>query len=406
MTLGYEAGADSTNRYNDSQIKPRMGRSFWGVSLSRHDFDVTKNGERMTLKGNVFGTLALGLFMAAFLAFPGFMHLDQIMTSEGKDGAILFILPAIIITITGIFATLAVFRRAEVTVMDKALDIHWRSITGNRHRTIYFTEFAGVLSREYVVKRKNSSTTYQILELAHLEEKWSVPIKVKTGRRPLRDEAEALSKELGIPLLRQDGNSITARASDALDQTISEQVASGGLADTFDPNSQPPKGLTVEYERSGGKPHIKVHVEVSRLPRVFLSIFPVVGIIAGGAALMEGDSDAWFAAVLMGVMFVALPIFIMRMEAKHSRHLMITPEGLEWHDAVGQNFGVKSPVERLRMGDIEEVRVLTDNFMNPVIIAGDKGQMKIAHGLNKKAAEWLRGYLISAIANAPKAEKS
>ncbi|MEM6903031.1 MAG: hypothetical protein AAF556_07315 [Pseudomonadota bacterium] len=409
MTLGYEAGADSTNRYDDDQIKPRLGRSYWGISLNRHDFDVTKRGERVTLQGNVFGTLALGLFMAVFLAVPGFVHLDKIMSSEDRGGVVLFMLPAIILTITGIVATLSVFKRADVTVLDKALDIHWRSIAGNRHRVVHFSEFAGVLSREYVVRRKNSSTTYQILELAHADEKWSVPIKIRTGRKPMRDEAETLSKALGIPLLRQDGDTITARDSEALDQTIRERVASGALDDSFDVNATPPKGLRLDYVKEGGKPLIKVHVEAPRLPRTFLMLFPIIGIIAPIMAFLDGDPDAFIGIAITTVMFVGIPLFMFRMDAKNPRYLEISTTEVSYHDKAGSRLIVngrsvngRSNRKKLKMAEVEEVLVQTDGFMNPVIIAGDKGQMKIASGISKEAATWLRGYIISAIANAPK----
>lgn len=390
---------------NNHRIKTRHGRSFWGIGLSNFKLDVTKAGETKSLSGSVVGTVVVGVIMAAFMSFPLLMAMSDGVGSEDRDALIVAVVPAVILTITGIVATVNVFKRATITVLDDALDIEWQTISGRGQRVIRFAEFAGVLDREVVVKRKNSSTTYQILELAHPEKNWSVPLQVSTGRNSLRQTAEEISKALGVPLLRQDGDTITMRDSDTLDQTISERVASGELKDSFDPNSAPPKGLRVDYGKKDGKPRIKIWVEAPRLPVKFLMLFVIIGTVAPLAALIDGDPDAILGLAITVVMFVGLPLFLIRMDARTPRHLLISTEALTWQDDVAARFNLQStgPLS-LKMNEVEDVLVQSDGFMNPVIIAADKGQIKIAQGINKEAADWLRSYIISAIANAPKAD--
>ena len=395
---------------SSNSLKTRHTLKFFGIYLRRFDLDPKENGAEAVLRKSPWVTLILGIMMAAFMSFPAIMAGLDAAGSNGdnrgaEEAARFLMLPGLAIMGCTILVCFWNWRRyAHITVTPDGFHVVRAGLFGSENYTLDHREFLGVLLREYVVKSKNSSTTYQVVELLHPDPDKSVPLYIHASRNPARDRMETLAKDMDLPGLRQSGNRIIGRDTDDLDKSIKERVAAGEIRESYDAKSTPPAGLSLEHQRIDGTPTLIVNILARRLPAFLpwligiFSAMPLVGIIS------DGEYDKLWIGVLVFCLFGGVMFLAARHDRNTPRRLLITPQEIRAEDAAAQNYGHRIGRSSLRLDDIEEVHTESSGMMHRVMISSDKGEMRVGNGISADAADWLSQFIISAIANADTAQ--
>ena len=287
----------------------------------------------------------------------------------------------------------AVFSGDGVTVTE-------RRLTGMRRWFAPYNAFEGVLRRPMTVpgRRSEPHRHFQVIELLHEDRRKCVPLLVRETTGSLRDRWEDYADRFRIPALEMEGDRISVRDHRDLDRPLAEQIRK--TAEPEAPSEEsvafPPGGLHVERHPSGST---TISITVSR--RAQLLPFGLVGAGFVAVPLSWAAGQHSLIAVAIGAVCAAALItggfWLIRRGGRQDRSIALTDGRLIVDDP--PPGADREPIS-LTYGEIESVSVRPADPQSPAAlrIGEAEGEIIVGIGLSEDALQWLRDFLIAAIA--------
>ncbi len=285
-------------------------------------------------------------------------------------------------------------RKRSVVFRGDGVEVEGRGLWGAESWYQPYTAFKGVLHREEVVKTKNSTTTYQIVELLHEDPKRCVLLYVKATTERPRERWEGYARRLELPALESGADGVVERAHGDLDKSLKDLVGEGKITHAFDPEAAAPRGLYVERRDADS---LKVVITAGRYPIWFLTLFMLAGAaMMVGAFFNEQNPVVLFGA---GLLFGGLPGYMLVRDRAARREISLDRRRLTVTDALRLN---RHSRDGLMLDEIESIaiRPARGNSGRELVIASDRGPIHVGLGLSKEALAWLKDFITAAIATA------
>jgi hypothetical protein len=280
------------------------------------------------------------------------------------------------------------YRRQHVRFGETGVEVSERHLTGLRRWSAAYSEYAGVLQREHTVRRKNSSTTYQIIQLCHADPAYDLPLHVARGDVLPRERWETWAARLRLPALQIDDDRITGRPADTLDNSLADQLRAGHASAGMG-YGPPPETIKVGEDGTG----LRIDLKHGRLPLTWYAVFaliPAVFIVAGAI-----DLEGW-PAMLVGLVFLGIIGWLAWKDSTSPRAIRLTRDTVENLDQWRWN---SADAETLNAADIEIVRIHRSSKGGRVVaVESDSGTMHLGQGLSREDLTWLRDFLVAEIA--------
>lgn len=323
-----------------------------------------------------------------FILWSSREFLDQIFRAE----------ELLLVAIAGLFPLIGIglivaglvqfYRRQHVRFGDTAVEVWERNLTGLRYWAAPYSEYAGVLQREHTVRRKNHTSTYQIIQLCHDDPGRDLPLHVTLGDVLPRERWEAWAARLNLPALQLDDDRITGRPADTLDNSLAEQLRAGH-ATAGAGYGPPPDTLEVGQDATG----LRIDFKTPRMPLVWYGVFALIPAIF--IAVGAFDPEAW-PGMLVGLVFLAIIGWLARKDASSPRAIRLDDDTVQNLDEWSWHSG---DVETLKVADIENLRIhQSSKGGRLVVIESDRGTMHVGQGLSREDLTWLRDFLVAEIA--------
>ena len=242
--------------------------------------------------------------------------------------------------------------------------------------------FDGVLWRvEPAVRDKTGA--WNILMLVHrTDPKRTITLYRSQSDYGMRRRWTEMALALDLPALRDTGNGKVARlAVEDLTRSARELAREGRIAYFFDRQQEVPKGMTWWYADG----MVSVMIRKSRW-LFFLGLVPVLFL----ALMLPNDP------LLVKLVIIIAPAAILLVWMAVDYRIEITPEEMTMRRTLGI---LALPGRRYPLDAIMEV-LKVDEIVASVRVETDRKVLKITP-LSPKQAEWLHGFLTSALANAP-----
>ena len=378
-------------RRGEHDGKHHYGRAWL---LSRPKVDLSRRPATASIAPNkAIGVIGL-MFSLAWIGFTLFI------VAEFRDAPLPAMAFAALFPAIGLIMAVTMIRtlvqRLEVTFGHTAVTAVRRGLLGSNNWTLPYSAYQGVLHRQVVVRSKNRTTTYQVIELHHTQADRSIPLYVATGTTMPRDRWEDYSRALKLPALLASGDDILERGHCDLDKSVRELAAAGRIDLDYDDGVPPPPGLLVGTDGVGGDKRLRVRVTAARVPAWAAAMF--VGFPGIFIALGIGKPEAWPAAAF-GALFVAVFLWTYLKDRRSPRALIITRHEVIAEDAWPWD---KSSLDRIALNRVETVRLGRGRSDSGrlLLIEGDRGRIAFGQGLSKAALDWLRDYVTAAIVKA------
>jgi hypothetical protein len=336
-----------------------------------------------------------------------------------------------VVLVAGLFVSFALYQliygviqsgfEKSLTITDTMVFAKSRSLLGRNAWEEPIANYRGVLMRETRISGQSignipSSTIYHIVELDHPDSSRILPLYVQKGGSPRRDIQEAFARRFALPALTPDGDDVTARAHDALDQSIAQAPA-----EPIDPGP-PPSG--VKLQRDGAA--TRITLGQSRKGKFFVALFYLaVPIVFGGVAYQVDPVGGYVAAGMAAglILFLfAFNFFVFQRGKQHETALCFdkdriwikrpNPLGGFLSKTLARRLHAKSMRDHpqaLARDAVEQIRV--DSFMTAgnsgsggnrraptvnhrLLIEADAGRLSFHGGqFDDKKLEWVRDYL-------------
>ena len=321
------------------------------------------------------------------------VSLRDVTTPQTGEFAILAAGALIGLSIIG-WATTLLFRRHIAVLSDDGVEVTQRSLFGAKAWYEPYRAYKGVLRRKVVVRTKNSSRTYQVIELLHEDRDKCVPLFIRQTKEQPRSQWEGYAERLELPALEIEDGGLSARQHDELDKSLRERVADGAVSHAFDPDERPPAGLEVTRDHADS---FTIAITAPRFPLWFFGIFVVIGLGLIGASLLGGDDSVMM--FLAGLLFGGFPLYLLYRDRTTSRAIRLDRQRLTVEDPMR---GKKRGTGSLAFDQIESITLRTEkgSIGSELVIAGDAGEIAIGSGLSREALDWLKNFLVAAIATA------
>jgi hypothetical protein len=288
------------------------------------------------------------------------------------------------------------YRRQSVTFGETGVEVCERLLTGPRRWSAQYGDYAGVLQREHIVSTKNSSTTYQIIQLLHADPAYDLPLYVDRGDTSPRQRWEALAQRLRLSALHIDDDRIAARPAEALNASLAERVRAGHLTTGTALYDPPPASIKVSEDLSTGAHDLVIAPRRGRVPLAGYGVFAVLPLAF--LAMVFVNPGQWpFAAV--AVAFLATIAWVRWKDTASPRAIRLTSEAVENRDTWRLNT---ADAATLNYSEIEAVRIYRSAKIGSLVVAieSDRGTMHLGQGLSRAELVWLRDYLTARIAQA------
>ena len=259
-----------------------------------------------------------------------------------------------------------------------------------------YSDYEGVLWREHTRRSKNSSTTFQIIELKHPEADKTLPLLVSTKKKPPRRDWNEYARKLGLSALRESGDDVIERSVDDLGKSLKDLTEENKVSVAWDPSEAVPDGLMTEPVSLPDGEGLKVTITAPLYPLAVKVLFYLVPSIFIAIGVLV--PQAWMAAAAGGG-FMVLVWFSFRQGDKASRFILLTRDRITVHDTSKS----KSKAERtFALDDIAGITVQRSRSgMGPELRIGTrKDEIPFGQGMSKDALDWLKRYLTAAIATA------
>jgi hypothetical protein len=280
------------------------------------------------------------------------------------------------------------YRRQHVRFGDTGVEVSERNLTGLRRWSAAYSEYAGVLQREHTVRRKNSSTTYQIIQLCHADPTYDLPLHVEPGYVAPRERWEGWAARLRLPALQIDDDRITGRPADTLDHSLAEQLRAGHTTAGMGIGS-PPESINIGEDGTG----LRIDLKHTRLPQAWYAVFALIPAVFVAVGTFDPEG---LPAMVVGLVFLGIIGWLAWKDSASPRAIRLTRDTVEnldewrWHGA---------DAETLNAADIEIVRIHQSSKGGRVVaVESDRGSMHLGQGLSREDLTWLRDFLIAEIA--------
>ncbi len=287
-------------------------------------------------------------------------------------------------------------RRRIVKFEPAGVTVHERKLLSETEWYARYSEFEGVLLREHTRRNKNSSTTYQIIELKHPDPSKTLPLHVSTGTRPPRSAWESYGQKLALPALRQTADGIMGRDVSDFDQTLKMLGDAGKIDAGYDPSESIPDGLSVETTDAPHGEELKVTILANRFPlwlRALFFGFPAIFVAVGVL-----QPEVWPMSLFGGI-FICAAYLVFRQTGKSPRTIRLTRDALTVSDS---SFLLQEHETTFKLDEIEDLSVQASRsgMGLELRISSDRREGAAGHGLDRDALDWLRRYITAAIVNA------
>lgn len=170
--------------------------------------------------------------------------------------------------------------------------------------------------------------------------------------------------------------------------------------------SAPPASLAVKQRGSPDDPasqelHVTIHA--ANAPKAFL--FMLAGF--GGVLVLMGLSTSSFGAIVAGLLFGGAAYGIWYLQRSNPHQLTVTCSEIRDHDPLvsSRSFVVPfSEIESIKIRDRDTDSARAKKTLKlsgkELLISSDRAEHSAGGGLDDDALDWLRGYLVAAVAKA------
>ena len=292
----------------------------------------------------------------------------------------------------------------EVEIKGPVRTTRWRedlsAFQGVRRRTVSERQGTGRSARH---------VTRHLVELVHGDEDKSLQLYAAGAEDGVRGLWEQASRTLDLPALDETASGIVARAPEDLDKSIRDLAGEGKVTAEFDTDKPPPLGI--DWERDGAALHVTVGFRATTYTATAIRT-AVVGLIALFAldntlvAGLKSISGVVFAIALAltaeGALRLLSSVYITRritVTSKEIRCEIETPIG---------KFRTRSipideveTVRQVSIGGRWRVAGYAFGSRDKLIVESDATSITIPN-LAKGARDWVEGFLVAAIAGAPR----
>lgn len=262
---------------------------------------------------------------------------------------------------------------------------------------------ANVMDTLALLKKSFSASEASDTERAELESEARRLAKQASGD-DLRPRWEAMAASLGLPAIdARDGASEVRQAED-LDKSI-RQLADDGRIEADWKGGAPPSSLAVEQRGSADDPaaqalHLTIHA--ASVPKPVFYIIGGMGIFFFLLGVLNLD----FGAVVGGLLLGGAALGIWYLQRNNPNQITITREEIRYRDPLVQRRSFVMP-----LSEIESIKILdrdSESASNrtlkisgkELLLSTDRTERAVGAGLDDNELEWLRGYLVAAIARA------
>lgn len=226
-----------------------------------------------------------------------------------------------------------------------------------------------------------------------------IPAKVTSTVLP-RAAWEGFSRLLGLPAIDARDGAEDARAAEDLDKSL-QQLATEGKIDKGWMDRPPPDGLSVEVTGAAGAEVLRltIHKPSTGFLTLILAGFGVVLLIAGGVAQASGLAVA-------GVLFAGLGLGLRALQKRAPRRIEISRQRLSHVNPLIDSDNFSLPLTEIesvtlrRTGRAVVGQLMPGLGVRELVIGTDAGDHTLGAGLPAPALNWLRRYIVAAIANA------
>ena len=346
----------------------------------------------------VFGGVFAGIALAVFFGSDG-------SDSNGPLGSLFSIIPLVLIG-AGLFqigrGLLDYTHRRNLTIANGTVTVQGRSLLGREDWSEPLTSYSGARWQEFIEQGWGNSSSgsgsrkhrcYQYVDLAHPDEKKSVPLFVTLQEDETRREWESLAKVIGVSAIDARGGETSVRAAEDVDKSIKDLASEGKIESEWSGDAAP-EGLDVDY---GGDNRIVVTITARRLPAFLYAIF----LAFGGFMLFLGVTDVALVPLIFGAAVAGGAVWYWRFDGQNHRQIVISRDDVS---IVSPSPISEASSEIVRHEAIEAVRVVKDEnnklLGQQLTLSTDSGDLKTGTGLSREALEWLRRIIVSAVASA------
>lgn len=269
--------------------------------------------------------------------------------------------------------------------------------------------FAGVSGRAdrgdtwALAKRAFSAKDMSDSEKAELQAEGERLGRQATGD-DVRDVWEGFATLLGLPAIDARGDAESVREAGDLDKSFAELAKEGKADDGWD-ETPPPTSLEVENPAEpGGAETLQVRINAAKFPKVGMYFLYAVAALMAITGLATGQ----FGLVIVAIVLGAAPRLIVKLQVSIPRSITITRTAIHYKDP---SAGSRRSSFELPLSDIESVHVEARNDIvvsggarkflgNELVLSTDRFEHRLGEGLDDDALEWLRRYILAAIARA------
>lgn len=346
------------------------------------------------------GSKFFGIFMVVFALVWGGFPLGGFMATwpqalDDPAMALMLLFPLIGVGLL-LFGLRQIVWRQAVTIDDIFVSVAERGLFGETEWREQRSAYRGVLSRTRQVRRKNSTTTYYLVDLLHPDAKKTVNLSTSTDRRAWRGKWESYARRLDLPALEDGDGGLIARDAGDLDTSAGELARDGKIAFADVDLAAPPVGLAVERRadalvitRSGPQ---------NSLPGALVAVlFPLVFVYVGFFL----DDVPWPVGLLfgtLGLIFEAVVLAGMAWDLLSRRRLRVGPEAARvttvsrWGETRGRG---------LPLAAVEGVKVakVSGQWQASLVISGDRESLKFGAGLPADSLDFLRNAVLARLAS-------
>ncbi len=220
----------------------------------------------------------------------------------------------------------------------------------------------------------------------------------------VRDVWEGFAALLGLPAIDARGDAESVREAGDLDKSVAELAREGKVDAGWD-ETPPPPALEVENSAEpGGAETLQVRINAAKFPRVGMYLLYAVAALMAITGLATGQ----FGLVIVAIVLGAAPRLIVKLQVSNPRSITMTRTAIHYKDP---SAGRRRSSFELPLSEIESVHVETRNDIvvsggarnflgNELVLSTDRFEHRLGEGLDDDALEWLRRYILAAIARA------
>ena len=292
----------------------------------------------------------------------------------------------------------------EVVVKGPVRTTQWRAkltaFEGVRRRTVTERRGAGRSARD---------GTRHLVELVHGDGDKTIRLQESGTDDGVRALWEQAARTLNLPALDETATGTTVRAPEDLDKSLRDLADEGGLTAGFDTDKPPPRGL--DWERDEGELHVTIGFAATTYVATAIrtAVLAVIALLALDDVLISG------LASMTGVVFaVALALGLeggarllsaayvrqrITVTAKEVGSALVTPLGRFRKRAIP--LDELETVRQVALGGRWRVAGYAFGSRDRLFIESDSDVITVS-GLSKRPRDWLEGFVVAAIAGAPR----